>query len=55
MKADQLFHPYPRAQESGYRTDVRWITLTDKNGVGLTAQGSAAYQHRRIAFQYGPS
>lgn len=39
MNADQLFHPYPRAQESGYRTDVRWITLTNKNGVGLTAQG----------------
>ncbi len=40
MKADRLFHPYPRAQESGYRTDVRWMTLANANGVGLTATGS---------------
>ncbi|RPE12780.1 DUF4981 domain-containing protein [Chitinophaga lutea] len=40
MKADRLFHPYPRAQESGYRTDVRWMTLANANGIGLTAAGS---------------
>ena len=40
MKADRLFHPYPRAQESGYRTDVRWMTLANASGVGLTATGS---------------
>jgi len=40
MKADQLFHPYPRAQESGYRTDVRWMTLLNSTGVGLMCQGS---------------
>ncbi|MGX5818750.1 glycoside hydrolase family 2 TIM barrel-domain containing protein [Chitinophaga lutea] len=39
MKADQLFHPYPRAQESGYRTGVRWMTLANDAGMGLTAQG----------------
>lgn len=39
MKADSLFHPYPRAQESGYRTDVRRISLTNAAGLGLTAQG----------------
>ncbi|MEQ7798630.1 glycoside hydrolase family 2 TIM barrel-domain containing protein [Pedobacter sp. ASV1-7] len=37
MKADQLFYPYPRAQESGYRTDVRWVALRDKVGAGLIA------------------
>lgn len=40
MKADQLFHPYPRAQESGYRTGVRWMSLTDQQGIGLTAKGT---------------
>ena len=35
MPSDSLFHPYARAQESGYRTDVRWISQTNKNGVGL--------------------
>lgn len=39
MKADQLFHPYPRAQESGYRTDVRWMSLTNQTGTGLMSQG----------------
>lgn len=40
MPADSLFHPYARAQESGYRTDVRWISLTNKQGLGLMAEGS---------------
>lgn len=39
MKADSLFHPYARAQESGYRTDVRNISLTDVKGHGLAAYG----------------
>jgi len=39
MPADSLFHPYPRAQESGYRTGIRWIALQNKNGVGLVAEG----------------
>jgi beta-galactosidase len=36
---DALFHPYARAQESGNRTDVRWMALQDKNGTGLMAIG----------------
>lgn len=39
MPADSLFHPYPRAQESGYRTDVRWMSLQNKQGTGLMAVG----------------
>jgi beta-galactosidase len=39
MNASELFYPYPRAQESGYRTDVSWITLRDLTGVGLMAIG----------------
>lgn len=39
MKADKLFYPYPRAQESGYRTDVSWISLKDQSGNGLMAIG----------------
>ena len=37
MPADSLFHPYPRAQESGYRTDVRWMSLRNAKGAGLMA------------------
>lgn len=39
MPADSLFHPYARAQESGYRTGVRWIGLLNNNGEGLMAVG----------------
>ena len=30
-----MFFPYVRPQESGNRTDVRWVTLTDDSGFGL--------------------
>ncbi|MDN3654579.1 glycoside hydrolase family 2 TIM barrel-domain containing protein [Ferruginibacter paludis] len=36
---DALFHPYARAQESGNRTDVRWMALLDTAGTGLMALG----------------
>lgn len=29
LSADSIFHPYPRAQESGYRTDVHWMQMTN--------------------------
>lgn len=41
MRADSLFHPYPRAQESGYRTGVRWMTLANQQGIGLSATGAS--------------
>lgn len=41
MPADSLFHPYARAQESGYRTDVRWIGLLNNQGEGLVAVGDS--------------
>ncbi|MFT4093616.1 MAG: glycoside hydrolase family 2 TIM barrel-domain containing protein [Niabella sp.] len=37
--ADQAF-PYYRPQESGNKTDVRWCTLTDKEGKGIRIAGS---------------
>ena len=39
MPVDSIFHPYARAQESGYRTDVRWISLTNEQHTGLMAIG----------------
>lgn len=30
---------YIRPQESGYKTDVRWLTLTNENGVGVRIEG----------------
>ncbi|MFJ4622060.1 glycoside hydrolase family 2 TIM barrel-domain containing protein [Streptomyces sp. NPDC088812] len=31
--------PYVRPQENGNKTDVRWVALTDRDGVGLLATG----------------
>lgn len=39
MQVDSMFYPYPRAQESGNRTDVRWLALRDTTGAGLMAIG----------------
>ncbi|MBA4494519.1 glycoside hydrolase family 2 TIM barrel-domain containing protein [Paenactinomyces guangxiensis] len=36
---DDQFFPYVEPQETGNKTDVRWVTLTDKNGTGLMAAG----------------
>jgi beta-galactosidase len=36
---DEQFHPYVRPQETGNKTDVRWLALTNKEGVGLLAVG----------------
>lgn len=38
---DDWLFPYVRPQDTGNRTDVRWMTLTDENGVGLRIEGSS--------------
>ncbi|HVF42531.1 MAG TPA: glycoside hydrolase family 2 TIM barrel-domain containing protein [Pyrinomonadaceae bacterium] len=39
MTVDELFFPYAEPQESGNRTDVRWVSFTDREGFGLKAAG----------------
>ena len=53
-------HPYIRPQESGNKTDVRWVALTDDQGVGLLAVGmpvlSTSANHYLIEdFENGPA
>ena len=36
--ADQ-YVPYVEPQENGQKTDVRWVTITNENGIGLFAAG----------------
>ncbi|MGA1976394.1 MAG: glycoside hydrolase family 2 TIM barrel-domain containing protein [Bacteroidales bacterium] len=40
--ADQ-YVPYVRPQENGYKTDTRWITLTDDNGTGILVSGDPLF------------
>lgn len=35
------YHPYPRAQETANKCDVRWLSLTDKEGHGIMVCGDA--------------
>lgn len=37
--AEQLTWNYIRPQENGYKTDVRWFTLTNKDGFGVKVTG----------------
>ncbi|WEK33579.1 MAG: glycoside hydrolase family 2 TIM barrel-domain containing protein [Candidatus Pseudobacter hemicellulosilyticus] len=37
--ANQFYKGYIRPQESGYKTDVRWFSLTGRNGQGLLVRG----------------
>ncbi|MGB8489852.1 MAG: glycoside hydrolase family 2 TIM barrel-domain containing protein [Bacteroidales bacterium] len=36
---DDQYVPYIRPQENGYKTDTRWLTLTDESGTGLLICG----------------
>jgi beta-galactosidase len=40
--ADQ-YTPYIRPQENGYKTDTRWLTLTDDNGNGILVSGEPLF------------
>ncbi len=35
----EQYHPYVRPQENGYKTDVRYLTLTDNDGSGIRIDG----------------
>ena len=39
---DEQFFPYSRPQETGYKTDVEWLSLTDDSGKGLAISGKEA-------------
>ena len=35
QNVEQQYFPYARPQESGNKSDIRWLRMTDKNGKGL--------------------
>jgi beta-galactosidase len=38
-KVDEMGFPYLRPQETGTRTDIRWISVTNEDGTGLLISG----------------
>jgi len=39
----EQYVPYVRPQENGYKTDVRWLTVTDADGSGLRFEGEKLF------------
>lgn len=39
----ELYFPYSRPQENGYKTDVRWVSFTNDRGKGLKITASDAF------------
>jgi beta-galactosidase len=37
---DEMVFPYARSQDTGNRTDVRWMTVTDTDSVGIKISGA---------------
>jgi beta-galactosidase len=56
--AADLYHPYVRPQENGTRSDVRWMAITNAQGIGLLAVGmplleASALPYLQEAFDEG--
>ncbi len=47
---DQYF-PYIRPQENGYKTDIRWMTLTNSEGYGLKVEGMQALSGSALHYE----
>lgn len=41
---DEQYVPYIKPQENGNKTDVRWMSLTNENGIGLLAVGMPLFE-----------
>jgi beta-galactosidase len=51
-KLAEQYHGYSRPQESGNKTDVRWMSLSDKAGGGLKVAGGSPFAFNALAFPY---
>lgn len=47
---DELFTPYIRPQENGNRTDVRWVALSNAEGVGLLAVADSVMEFSALLY-----
>lgn len=49
----ELFHPYVRPQETGNRTDARWVTLEGAEGVGVLVLADPVMAFSALLFEDG--
>jgi len=48
----EQFFPYVRPQETGYKTDVRWISMLNKEGNGLLVSSTEPICANVLPFEY---
>ena len=56
-KVEDLYTPYIRPQENGYRTDVRWVEFKNAKGVGLRFEADDLISfsaHHQTIFDFDP-
>ncbi|HPS62726.1 MAG TPA: beta-galactosidase small subunit, partial [Bacteroidales bacterium] len=49
---EELFTPYVRPQENGYRTEVRWATFTTEKGLTLKISGAPDFCFSALPYTY---
>jgi len=42
-KVSEQYFPYVRPQENGYKTDIRWLSLTNSEGYGILIDGKPLF------------
>jgi len=48
----EQYHPYVRPQETGNKTDLRWMALTNKESVGLMVLAESELSGSALPFDY---
>ena len=48
----EMWHHYVRPQETGNRTDIRWMTLTDGTGAGIKVTGDPTFSGTALPFTH---
>lgn len=49
---DSMYIPYARPQETGYRTNVRWVKLINNKGVGISISGKPDLGFSALPYTY---
>ena len=47
---EDFFVDYIKPQETGNRTDVRWVSMTNDDGIGLLAKSSEPIEFNALAY-----
>jgi beta-galactosidase len=56
----EMYYPYIRPQENGYRTDIRWVSFENSEGKGILFEGNkllgfSAHHQYNNDFDAGPA